>query len=343
MDSVIQENKKKKKRKTILIVSLSIVVILILAIIGALFGVANYLVDFAIKRTDNFNTNLDPSNDGSAPDENDLIITENSNKFKEYKEEWLKNVKVEAVEVTSDDNLNLKGNIYYISTSSHNYALLIHGYRSNADSMLNFAAIYNQEMNFNCLVPSLRGCGESDGEYLGMGYLDSYDMLKWLDLIISKDPKANIFISGVSMGGATSMMVSGLDLPSNVKCIIEDCGYTSVWDIFAHELDFLYHLPTFPILDIASALSSWKANYSFKEASSLTSLAKSEVPMLFIHGEEDSFVPFNMLDEVYNAKVNGYKEKLVVKGAGHANSYLREPETYFTTAKNFLSKYFELN
>lgn len=338
-EQVINDDKRKKKVKKIIIIVLTVVLILIIAFIGVLFGVGNYLVDFAVKRNDDFNVNLDPSNDGEhTQTEGEKIIEENREAFKAYTDSWLEKVDTEQVSITNDD-LKLKGNIYYSDETSHDWALLLHGYRDSSASMRNFAAVYNQELNINCLLPDMRACGESEGTYLGMGYLDSLDVVKWVDLIVEKDPEANIFISGVSMGGATTMMVSGLELKDNVKCFIEDCGYTSVWDIFAHELDFLFGLPTFPVLDVASSVCDMKASYSFKEASSLKRLAKSTEPMLFIHGENDSFVPFEMLDKVYAAKTQGEKEKLVIKDAGHAEAYLRDPQTYFSTAFDFLNKY----
>lgn len=338
---ILTKNLDKKKRiRKILLIILIVILVIVIAFIGLLFGVGNYLTNFAVQRNDNFNVNLDPSNDDVHEEtEGEKIIASNREAFDDYREAWLDTVDTKAVSVTSYDDLTLKGNIYYADETSHDWALLLHGYRDTSASMLNFAAVYNQVLNINCLVPDMRACGESEGEYLGMGYLDSQDALKWIDLIVTEDSEANIFVSGVSMGGATTMMTSGLNLPDNVKCFIEDCGYTSVWDIFAHELDYLFHLPTFPVLDVASLVCSWKASYSFKEASSLDRLAASTKPMLFIHGENDSFVPFEMLDEVFAAKTHGDKEKLVIKDAGHAEAYLREPETYFETAINFLEKY----
>ena len=331
---------KKKKRRKIIIIVITIILIIVIAFIGVLFGVGNYLVDFAVKRNENFNVNLDPSNDVEhEKTEGEKIIETNRENFKAYTSTWLDNVEIEPVEIQSQDDLTLKGNIYYADESSHDWALLLHGYRDSSASMRNFAAVYNQELNINCLLPDMRACGDSEGTYLGMGYLDSRDALGWIDLIVELDPEANIFISGVSMGGATTMMISGLELPDNVKCFIEDCGYTSVWDIFAHELDYLFHLPTFPVLDTASLICSLKASYSFKEASSLERLAVSTKPMMFIHGEDDSFVPFEMLDKVYEAKKVGEKIKLVIEDAGHAEAYLREPETYFSNTFNFLNTY----
>lgn len=165
------------------------------------------------------------------------------------------------------------------------------------------------------------------------------DVLAWIDTIIQRDPEARIVLHGVSMGGATVMMASGEDLPDNVKCIVEDCGYSSVWDEFSFQLKNVFHLPAFPILNAASMFSKLRAGYSFQEASSVEQLKKATVPMLFIHGDADTFVPFEMLDVVYNACASAEKEKLVSPGAAHGGAVSTEPTLYWDTVTAFLDKY----
>lgn len=326
-------NKKQNKIKRILVILCTLVLVLLIA----LGLVSNYLVDFALKRTDEFTTNLDPGKTDEV-DEGQKIIDENEVAFDAYVKDWKSTINMETETIESSDSLKLVGHYYTQAAETHNWAILIHGYRNKSSAMEKIASVYSNEFHFNVLLPDLRACGESEGDYIGMGYLDKDDIKLWIDEIIKKDPQANIVVSGVSMGGATTLMLSGEELPDNVKVLIEDCGYTSVWDIFAHELDFLYHLPTFPVLNSASLLSELKAGYSFKEASCVDAVSKSTLPMLFIHGENDEFVQFNNLDILYNAKKNGDKEKLVIKDAGHGVSYLRDPQTYFSTVKAFLYK-----
>ena len=169
-----------------------------------------------------------------------------------------------------------------------------------------------------------------------MGWLDRMDVLKWIDTIVEIDPEAEIILHGVSMGGATVMMTSGEALPDNVKGIVEDCGYTSVWDIFADELDYLFGLPTFPLLNTATQRSTVLAGYDFTEASSVRQLANATVPVLFIHGSEDNFVRTDMVYEVYDACPTE-KDILVVEGAGHGEAYLMDPDLYFDTVFGFLA------
>ena len=134
------------------------------------------------------------------------------------------------------------------------------------------------------------------------------------------------------------MMASGEDLPSNVKAIIEDCGYSSVWDEFSYQLQAIFHLPSFPIMQFSSVVTKLKAGYTLGEASALDQVAKSKTPMLFIHGDNDTFVPSTMLNNVYEA-ANGPKQKLLVEGAGHGEAESVAGELYWETIQHFLETY----
>ena len=142
-------------------------------------------------------------------------------------------------------------------------------------------------------LPDLRGSGDSEGDYYGMGWLDRFDIISWIrDTILEEQPDADIILHGVSMGAATVMMTTGEALPPNVRVAVEDCGYTSVWEEFTIQLKKVYGLPQFPIMHIANGMAKRRAGYSFKEASSVEEVKKSKTPTLFIHGDVDTFVPF---------------------------------------------------
>ena len=194
------------------------------------------------------------------------------------------------------------------------------------------------DMGYNVLIPDLRSHGLSEGDYIGMGWDDRLDIISWINNILEDNADAEIILHGVSMGAATVSMVSGEDLPSNVKAIVADCGYTSVWDEFAYQLDDLFSLPQFPILNVSSLVSKVRAGYFLGTASSLKQVEKSKTPILFIHGDKDDFVPYYMMEELYNA-TSSEKEMLTIKDAGHAKSSEVDPETYWTTVYNFTNKY----
>ena len=161
-------------------------------------------------------------------------------------------------------------------------------------------------------------------------------MLQWIDWIIQRDPEAQIVLHGISMGGATVIMTAGEDLPPQVKAIVEDCGYTGVWDIFRDEMAVLFHLPAFPVLHTASLICTLRAGCSFAEASSLEQVKKAKMPILYIHGEKDSFVHTEMVDPLYEACPTE-KRQLVVEGAGHGSSCIMDPELYLDTVFDFIT------
>ena len=241
--------------------------------------------------------------------------------------------------ITSDDGLKLFGRIYKTAATTSTWIITIHGYKSDSADILDRSeAFVNQ--GYNVLAPDMRAHGNSEGAFTGMGWLDRKDVLDWINYIIGLDPDAKIVLYGVSMGGATVMMTSGEDLPPNVVCAVEDCGYTSVHDEFSWQMTQQYsYLPHFPLFNIISLLSKMRAGYSFEEASSVDQLAKCKIPMLFIHGDADTYVPFYMLQQNYDADADPDKQMLVVPGAKHAESYTVAPELYWNTVFSFLNKY----
>ena len=282
----------------------------------------NYLFNFA----------LDPQACGmiSSYDPDNWELTGKSAWFDEIAEDrWL----------TSHDGLALHALYLPRPEPSHKYAVICHGYGSIPQDMGGFASRF-YDMGYNILTPAARCHELSQGRYASMGWLERKDIVDWADALVEQDPDAEIVLFGVSMGGATVMMTAGeADLSPSVKCVIEDCGYTSVWDEFAGQLQEMFGLPTFPVLDAASLVTQIRAGYGFKEASAVEQLKKNVRPMLFIHGEEDTFVPYSMLDVVYSACAGPDKERLSVPGAGHGEASWKDPELYWSTVGAFLDKY----
>ena len=318
------------KKKLWMKIGIGVVIVLI----AALFFVGNYLVDFAIVRKEN-PQDVAPASAVTA--ENQSVIDKNRQEIERQKEQWIAQVQREDAEIISDDGLHLKGDVFWTDTKSHRWVLAIQGYTGRRQDMQNIASFYGLQ-GYNVLTPDMRSHGESEGTYIGMGWLDRKDVIKWIQYIIDFDQEAEIILHGVSMGGATVMMTAGEDLPEQVKGIVEDCGYTSVWDIFSDELRYLFHLPDFPVLYAADAVSRIRAGYGFQNASSIEQLKKSQVPVLFIHGSEDTFVHTDMVYELYEACPT-QKDLLVVEGAGHGEAYLMDPDLYFDTVFEFLTTY----
>ena len=257
---------------------------------------------------------------------------------KEEKKRWFQKTCSKHVSIRSFDGLSLAGYIAESTSNSSLWAIIVHGYTANASCMYDFAKGF-YSMGFNLLLPDARGHGRSQGSYIGMGWHERHDIKSWIEYINKNYLQTEIILFGVSMGAATVMMVSGENLPPNVKCIIEDCGYTSIREEFHYQLKNSFHLPDFPILPAASLITRIKAGYSLLfNGSAIKQVARSHTPTLFIHGTEDKFVPFFMLSKLYLA-ASCPKEKLVIDGAAHAKACEVKPELYWETIKDFTGRY----
>lgn len=215
-------------------------------------------------------------------------------------------------------------------------AVLVHGYTDNAVSMMMLGRMYERSLGCNVLLPDLRYAGGSGGTHIQMGWLDRLDVKRWLEILprIVGDSLC-VVVHGISMGAATTMMLSGEALPPYVAAFIEDCGYTSVRDQFAKELRGQFHLPSFPLLPVASWMCGWRYGWTFDEASALQAVRRCRRPMFFIHGTADDYVPTDMVRPLYEAHP-APKRLWLVPGATHARSYHKYPEAYCDSVRSFL-------
>jgi len=280
-----------------------------------------------------FNLALNPKSSKS------IIFKDDFDEEKELKkienEKWLEQYSNEVY--ISNEKIKLHGYEIKNEKESKIWVIAVHGYTDSANFMVEPSKRF-LHFGYNVLMPDLRAHGKSEGKYIGMGFLDRMDLLLWIDYLIATYGNIKIILYGISMGAATVMMASGEALPSNVRVIIEDCGYTSAWEEFAYELKKLFHMPKFPALYNANIITKIRAGYSLKKASSVKQIKKSKIPTLFIHGKEDKFVPFYMLDKLYNS-ANCQKEKLVIENAGHVEAQKVNPEKYWHTVRKFIKRY----
>lgn len=300
-----------------------IVALVILAVLAiVLLGVGNYFYDLA----------LNPNSSKSLIFKEDTRAANSKNESN-----WiLDESNYSDAEIESFDNLKLHG--YKVNNEKSDvWVITVHGYMDRGSGMATYAKAF-YEMGYNVLAPDLRGHGKSEGDYIGMGWDDRKDILAWIDYILNENKDAKIILHGVSMGAATVMMTSGESLPDNVKVIIEDCGYSSVVDEFNDKLKNVFNLPSVPIIQVSDLVTRVRSGYWFSDASAVEQVKKSETPILFIHGDKDDFVPYEMLDKVYDA-ATVEKEKLVVEGAEHTRSVYVNPELYWNTVSNFINKH----
>ena len=234
---------------------------------------------------------------------------------------------------------------YYVAAAqpTRKTAVVIHGYADNAIRMIMIGYMYNHDLDYNILLPNLQNHGRSEGKAIQMGWKDRLDVLEWMDVANRIfGGNTEMAVHGISMGAAATMMVSGEKQPGYVKCFIEDCGYTSVWDEFSQEIKNQFGLPQFPLLYAGSWLCKLKYGWSFKEASSLKQVQKCKLPMFFIHGDADTYVPTWMVYSLYEAKPEP-KELWIVPGTKHAVSYLENTQEYTSKVKAFVDTYISVD
>lgn len=294
------------------------------------FAVANYFYTVAVARGDK---DVVAESDDLEMDVFDAFTAD---------DEWMDANTPQVVQLLSADGLMLHASYYPAAQPTGRSVILAHGYAGNGDEMTQFGDLYHGQLGFNMLIPDARGHGFSEGDYIGMGWPDRLDYQMWIDwlegTVRANGQEPEILLHGISMGGATVMMTSGEELPPSVKAVIEDSGFTTAADVFAYQLGRLYGLPAFPIIPSTSLITQMRAGYSFYEASALKQIAKSDLPTLFIHGDADTFVPLEMVHELYAAHP-GPKQLYVVPGASHGTTYIVDPPAYEQQVKAFLDEY----
>lgn len=230
---------------------------------------------------------------------------------------------------------------YIPKKDSNKTAVILHGFSNNKNTMAPYAAMFHQ-LGYNVLLPDARAQGQSQGKYVGYGWPEKYDIRKWIEKdLAKKGSHQKIVVFGVSMGGATTMMASGLKMPKQVKAYVEDCGYTSVKNEFLHEAKDLYNMPSAvasSAVTLLSGVSKAKLGFFLGDASAVNQLKKNKLPMLFIHGGKDNFVPTKMVYQNYHA-TRGKKELWIAKKATHARSFETYPREYKLKVSQFLNKY----
>lgn len=220
--------------------------------------------------------------------------------------------------------------------------ICFHGYTSKCIGNNTAIAAFFLDNGFDVLLPDLRAHGESGGKYFGFGVLDRYDGLEWVNYLcdmyndLAEQGALSIYLYGVSMGGATVCMMSGLKMPSCVKAIISDCAFTSPRRLFEHLLKTKYGLPPAPIMPVANLIYRLRAGYGLEDSASDTAAAESRLPMLFFHGESDGFIPAEMCREIYEACGSDKKEMVLIKSSDHAEAYFADTELYERKIKKFL-------
>jgi len=220
-------------------------------------------------------------------------------------------------------------------------AVIVHGYKANPSNMMMIARMFRDSLGYNVWLPSLRYHGLSEGQAVQMGWKDRHDLLDWSALAHEHLGDTLQVYHGISMGAATVMMASGEETPDYVRGYIEDCGFSTLYGMFATMYERYFHKVDEKVLEEASRICEKRYGWSVYDASCIRQLAQCSKPTLFIHGSGDHLVPCRMVLENYNAKAIGYREFWIAEGSEHAWSYPDYPQEYLYRVRTFLCSHVE--
>ena len=244
------------------------------------------------------------------------------------------NIPVEEVIIKSYDGLKLKGYFHRVYKDSKKVVIMNHGYTANHYIDYQFTDIFFEE-GYNVLLIDMRSHGESEGKVASYGYNESKDIGSWVRWIKDKiGEDAYIGLHGQSMGAAT-VMLYGATHPNDIKFVIEDCGFTNAREAIKFQFRKV-KIPFWPLYDLIRVKVKRKYKFDFNNISPEDAIVNSDIPVLFIHGDNDKVVPTWMGEALYNEK-NGEMDRLyLVQGAGHMEAYSKDKEKYKQVVKEFL-------
>ena len=248
---------------------------------------------------------------------------------------WKEAQTFETVSIQSRDGLRLIG--YYLPCpQAKRTVLMVHGWRGSWEDMCEYGP-FLREQRCNLLFVEQRGHGSSEGEYLGFGVLERYDCMRWIDWLLEREQNLPLYLFGCSQGGATVLMTAGFDLPEQVRGIIDDCGFVSPEEQVVLKLKEWWHLPRQPFLLVGDLACRRRAKYSLMEYSTLKAMETNRIPVLFVHGKEDRFVPVSDTLRNYEA-CKAEKDLLLVEGARHIQSYAIGGDAYRAKLSDFFQR-----
>lgn len=277
-----------------------------------------------------------------VPGQEDILNVPTSEQYMKNRERMIADIKkadaipYERVSVTAWDGTKLSGKYYHYADDAP-CALCFHGYRATSIRDFSGGAVFLMEQRMNVLLVDQRATGESGTHTICFGIKEQKDCIDWIHYAkdrLGKD--VPIMLYGISMGAATVLMASGLDLPENVKGIVADSPYSSVKGIICKVCRDL-HLPARFMYPFIKAGARWFGKLDLEAGSVTDKVANASVPILIIHGEDDRFVPCEMSREIQESNPEKV-ERYTFPKAGHGISYVEDKPRYIRLVTAFIDR-----
>lgn len=250
-------------------------------------------------------------------------------------DEWYMHSDSEDAFINSYDGLKLHALFIHNHPESHKWMIVVHGVGGYSKNMLD--VIYEADhRDFNVLAIDQRGCGMSKGKYTGLGWNEHYDLISWINYLTNKDHEASIALYGINVGANTVMNTVGDYIPTNVKCAIEDGGFSGIREIITHRTRQISKIDPKIFLPAVDVLVNQFLHFSMFDVSTKRQLRNCETPMLFMHGSDDEIIPTsNVFDNYYAC--GSEKELNIIEGKSFNNT--NTDPSYYETVFEFIEKY----
>jgi len=269
----------------------------------------------------------------------DLIDTPNGEIYDPFRNDmikWTKEVREmphSDFSIISFDGLKLTGKFYEFAPGAP-IELMFHGYRGNAERDLSGGVQRCFKLGRSALIVDQRCSRSSEGHVITFGINEHRDCLRWVEFMVEHfGPDVKIILTGISMGASTVLMAAGRELPDNVIGVLADCGFNSAKDIIFKVIRQMGLPPAlcYPFVKLGARLFGHfnPDAYSAQEA-----MKTCKVPVIFFHGLNDDFVPWDMSQCNYDV-CTSRKKLVLVPGAGHGLSYPVDPEGYLSELRDF--------
>lgn len=254
------------------------------------------------------------------------------NDFRDDSYSALKGTSFTWESITSNDDVRLFARFYKVENAKKT-VICLPGYLTSAVKCFSAFVPFYMEKGFNVLLVTARGHAESGGKHITFGKKESQDLLCWISKVNELVKDGEIIVHGIDIGANSALLVSG-EFNNEVKGIVSDSAFSKPWDVFVYQIKQIYHLSPFPILHIAEYFSKRFIKVGFGD-SAVKAVANSAVPVLFVHGAKDMFVPYYMCNACYES-CSAPKQKFIVESAGHAQAIFKDTEGYKEAISNFI-------
>lgn len=288
-------------------------VAIIIALVVVIQAVITVVVCESFLNTDSF----------SASEKAESIITKplSTNEYIS----WLKGKSTEKTLSNGEGTaVEIKNN-----STSHSYVIIFHSLTSKPEDTASYAKHF-YDLGFNVLIP----CYIS--ETASMGIEEKNSVSAWVNAVAESDEKAKIYILGLGVGGVSAILATENNLPDNVKGIISDSAYSDINDMFKENFDNVYGFSSFPTIQLSALYIKLTRGWNFSKVDIISAARKSSVPILYIHGTEDSVVPVGQSNELYEVTRAKGTEHETIHGAGHLQGLNTDNEKYWRVVDEFI-------